>query len=314
MDNRTRRNKGNLYTKEQVQRVLAGSGVDVYSELDADFIIFCPFHNNYRSPAGEINKSTGIFYCFSCQKTSDLVEFVMFTSNRTYFESVRFIKSKEQESNLEQEIVRQLHTKQDYVLYDELQVKRLHQQAVDSPRATSYFYGRRITQESILKFSLGFSENQDMVTIPVHSPDGMLLGFVGRSVEGKDFKNTPGLPKSKTLFNLNRVKTADKVYVVESSFDAIRLDQIGFPAVATLGANVSAMQIELLQKYFNNVIVIADNDEAGGNMKNRLLEKLGSRVSVIQLNNKYKDIGDMSDEDIKSLDFTFDSAIANMLK
>jgi DNA primase len=314
VDNRTRRNKGNLYTKEQVQRVLAGSGIDVYSELDADFIIFCPFHNNYRSPAGEINKSTGIFYCFSCQKTSDLVEFVMFTSNRTYFESVRFIKSKEQESNLEQEMVRQLHTKQDYVLYDELQVKRLHQQAVDSPRATSYFYGRRITQESILKFGLGFSENQDMVTIPVHSPDGMLLGFVGRSVEGKDFKNTPGLPKSKTLFNLNRVKTADKVYVVESSFDAIRLDQIGFPAVATLGANVSAMQIELLQKYFNNVIVIADNDEAGGNMKNRLLEKLGSRVSVIQLNNKYKDIGDMSDEDIKSLDFTFDNAIANMLK
>jgi DNA primase len=314
VDNRTRRNKGNLYTKEQVQRVLAGSGIDVYSELDADFIIFCPFHNNYRSPAGEINKSTGIFYCFSCQKTSDLVEFVMFTSNRTYFESVRFIKSKEQESNLEQEMVRQLHTKQDYVLYDELQVKRLHQQAVDSPRATSYFYGRRITQDSILKFGLGFSENQDMVTIPVHSPDGMLLGFVGRSVEGKDFKNTPGLPKSKTLFNLNRVKTADKVYVVESSFDAIRLDQIGFPAVATLGANVSAMQIELLQKYFNNVIVIADNDEAGGNMKNRLLEKLGSRVSVIQLNNKYKDIGDMSDEDIKSLDFTFDNAIANMLK
>ena len=314
MDNRTRRNKGNLYTKEQVQRVLAGSGVDVYSELDADFIIFCPFHNNYRSPAGEINKSTGIFYCFSCQKTSDLVEFVMFTSNRTYFESVRFIKSKEQESNLEQEMVRQLHTKQDYVLYDELQVKRLHQQAVDSPRATSYFYGRRITQDSILRFGLGFSENQDMVTIPVHSPDGMLLGFVGRSIEGKDFKNTPGLPKSKTLFNLNRVKTADKVYVVESSFDAIRLDQIGFPAVATLGANVSAMQIELLQKYFNNVIVIADNDEAGGNMKNRLLEKLGSRVSVIQLNNKYKDIGDMSDEDIKSLDFTFDNAIANMLK
>jgi DNA primase len=314
VDNRTRRNKGNLYTKEQVQRVLAGSGVDVYSELDADFIIFCPFHNNHRSPAGEINKNTGIFYCFSCQKTSDLVEFVMFTSNRTYFESVRFIKSKEQESNLEQEMVRQLHTKQDYVLYDELQVKRLHQQAVDSPRATNYFYGRRITQDSILKFGLGFSENQDMVTIPVHSPDGMLLGFVGRSVEGKDFKNTPGLPKSKTLFNLNRVKTADRVYVVESSFDAIRLDQIGFPAVATLGANVSAMQIELLQKYFNNVIVIADNDEAGGNMKNRLLEKLGSRVSVIQLNNKYKDIGDMSDEDIKSLDFTFDNAIANMLK
>jgi DNA primase len=142
----------------------------------------------------------------------------------------------------------------------------------------------------------------------------MLLGFVGRSIEGKEFKNTPGLPKSKTLFNLNRVKTANKVYVVESSFDAIRLDQVGLPAVATLGANVSGMQIDLLQKYFNDIIVIADNDEAGGNMKNRLLEKLGGRVSVIQLNNKYKDIGDMSDEDIKALEVRFDSAIANMLQ
>ncbi len=314
MDNRTRRNKSNLYTKEQVERVLEGSGIDVQSEVDSDFIIFCPFHNNYRSPAGEVDKKSGIFYCFSCHKTSDLVEFVMFTSARTYFESVRFIKSKEQQTDLEQEMTRQLHTRQEYVPYDELQVKKLHLQAMDSPRASTYFNGRKINKESMAKFGLGFSENFDMVTVPVHSPDGMLLGFVGRSIEGKEFKNTPGLPKSKTLFNINRVKTAEQVYVVESSFDAIRLDQVGLSAVATLGANVSGMQIELLQKYFNNIIVIADNDEAGGNMKNRLLEKLGSRVSVIQLDNKYKDIGDMSDEDIKLLDFKFDNAIANMLK
>jgi DNA primase len=314
VDNRTRRNKGNLYTKEQVRRVLAGSGIEVQTELDSDFIIFCPFHNNHRSPAGEINKDSGIFFCFSCQKTSDLVEFTMFTSGRTYFESVRFIKSKEQETDLEQEMTRQLHTRQEYVPYDELQVKKLHLQAMDSPRASTYFNGRKINKESMIKFGLGFSANFDMVTVPVHSPDGILLGFVGRSIEGKEFKNTPGLPKSKTLFNINRVKTADQVYVVESSFDAIRLDQVGLAAVATLGANVSSMQIELLQKYFNNIIVIADNDEAGGNMKKKLLDKLGSRVSVIQLDNKYKDIGDMSDEDIKSLDSKFDNTIANMLK
>jgi DNA primase len=314
VDNRTRRNKGNLYTKEQVRRVLAGSGIEVQTELDSDFIIFCPFHNNHRSPAGEINKDSGIFFCFSCQKTSDLVEFTMFTSGRTYFESVRFIKSKEQETDLEQEMTRQLHTRQEYVAYDELQIKKLHLQAMDSPRASTYFNGRKINKESMIKFGLGFSANFDMVTVPVHSPDGILLGFVGRSIEGKEFKNSTGLPKSKTLFNINRVKTAEQVYVVESSFDAIRLDQVGLAAVATLGANVSSMQIELLQKYFNNIIVIADNDEAGGNMKKKLLDKLGSRVSVIQLDNKYKDIGDMSDEDIKSLDSKFDNTIANMLK
>ena len=237
----------------------------------------------------------------------------MHTSGRTYFEAARFIKSKETESNLEAEINSKLVEKPEYVQYDQVLIKRLNQQALESPRAMRYYGGRLITEDSVKKFGLGYSDKQDMVTIPVHSPDGMEVGFVGRSIEGKDFKNTPGLPKSKILFNLHRVKTAGKVYVVESSFDAIRLDQCGFPAVATLGANVSNVQTDLLQKYFNNIIVIADNDEAGGNMKDKIVERLGNRVSVVKLDKQYKDIGDMPDEAIKNIDESFDKAIASML-
>jgi DNA primase len=313
MDNGTRRIKGNSYSAEQIKRILAGSGITIESEVDSDYIIFCPYHNNSRSPAGEIDKFNGTFFCFSCQKIASLIEFVMHTSARTYFEALRFIKSKEQEGNFELEIDRKLATKPDYVQYDQILIKRLNQQALESPRAMRYYSGRLITEESVKKFGLGFSEKQDMVTIPVHSPDGMEVGFVGRSIEGKDFKNTPGLPKSKILFNLHRIKTSSKVYVVESSFDAIRLDQCGFPAVATLGANVSTIQTDLLQKYFNDIIVIADNDEAGGNMKDKIVERLGSRVSVVKLDKQYKDIGDMPDEAIKNIDDSFDKTIASML-
>jgi len=234
-------------------------------------------------------------------------------SSRTYFESIRFIKSKEQEGNLEQDINKALYAKPEFVPFDELILKRLYNNLLSVDRAKDYFKYRKLEPTTWTKFSLGYSEKQDMVTVPVHSPDGMPVGFVGRSIEGKEFKNTPGLPKAKTLFNLHRVKTADRVYVVESSFDAMRLDQVGFPAVATLGANVSNIQIELLQKYFNNIIVIADNDEAGGNMKDKIVEKLGSRVSVITLDKQYKDIGDMPDEEIKKLDFSFDKSIISML-
>ena len=101
--------------------------------------------------------------------------------------------------------------------------------------------------------------------------------------------------------------------MVESSFDAIRLDQVGFPAVATLGATISNAQVDLLQKYFNDIIVIADNDVAGSNMKDRLIERLGSRVSVIELQKQYKDIGDMDDKAIKELEFQFDKSISFML-
>jgi DNA primase len=277
-------------------------------------LIFCPFHNNYRTPAGEVDKRSGFFFCFSCQHVCGLTELVMHVSGRTYFEAARFIKSKETETDLELQINQTLVNKPDYVPYDDVLMKRLNVQALESPRAMRYYTGRLITEPSIKKFGLGFSEKQDMVTIPVHSPDGIAVGFVGRSVEGKDFKNTPGLPKSKVLFNLHRVKTAGKVYVVESSFDAIRLDQCGFPAVATLGANVSNFQTDLLQKYFNEIYVIADNDEAGGNMKDKLIERLGNRVNVIKINKQYKDIGDMPDDEIKNLEETFDKTIASMLQ
>jgi DNA primase len=303
----------NIYSKEQIQRVLNGAGVDIEAEFGNDFIIYCPYHNNSRTPAGEVAKDSGLFFCFGCQTTKNLEEFIMFTTGRSYFETARYIKSKETETNIESVVNKTMYAAPDFVQYDEVLIKRLNNQALESPKAMRYYAGRYITEDSVKKFSLGYSEKQDMVTIPVHSPDGMTIGFVGRSVEGKEFKNTPGLPKSKILFNLHRVKTSSIIYVVESSFDAIRLDQVGFPAVATLGANVSASQMKLLEKYFNNVVLVADNDEAGKIMKDKLVEKLGSLVSVINIDKKYKDIGDMDDDAIRSIEFQFDKSISSML-
>ena len=303
-----------IYTQDQIKRVLNGSGIDIEAEFGLDFIIFCPYHNNNRTPAGEISKEKGTFFCFGCQTTRSLVEFIMHVSGRTYFETLRYIKSKEQETDIEAVVNRALYAAPDFVQYDELLIKRLNNQALESPRAVRYFQGRNITKESVVKFGLGYSEKQDSVTIPMQSPDGMTIGFVARTIEGKEFKNTPGLPKSKILFNLHRVKASSIVYVVESSFDAIRLDQVGFPAVATLGANVSTSQMKLLEKYFNNVVLIADNDEAGSIMKDRLIERLGSLITVISLDKKYKDIGDMDDDEIRKLEFQFDNSIIAMLK
>ena len=302
------------YTAEQVRRVLTGAGIDIEAEYGTDYIVFCPYHNNNRTPAGEVSKEHGMFFCFGCQTTKTLIEFVMYTSNRTYFEAVRYIKSKEQDTNIEDSVNKALVNKPEFIQYDELLIKRLNNQALESPRAVRYFEGRKITQDSVIKFSLGYSEKQDSVTIPVHSPDGVCIGFVARTVEGKEFKNTPGLPKGKILFNLHRIKTSSIVYVVESSFDAIRLDQVGFPAVATLGANVSAAQIRLLEKYFNSIVLIADNDDAGMIMRDKLIEKLGPVVTSVYIDKKYKDIGDMDDDAIKKLEFQFDNSIIGMLK
>lgn len=226
----------------------------------------------------------------------------MHTTGKSYFETGRLIDSAKTEVDIVGNIDKMLEEEPEYTPFDELMIRRLNNQALESPRATSYFEGRRINRASMEKFFLGYSEKQDMVTIPMTTPDGeMFVGFVGRSVEGKDFKNTPGLPKAKILFNLHRAKLHSTVYVVESSFDAIRLDQCGVPAVATLGANVSKKQVELLTKHFNSVIVIPDNDEAGKSMSKRIIDKMGPRAAAIGLPSRFKDIGDMTDADIAEL-------------
>ena len=72
--------------------------------------------------------------------------------------------------------------------------------------------------------------------------------------------------------------------------------------------------MKLLEKYFTDVVLVADNDEAGSIMADRLVEKLGSLVTVVKLDKQYKDIGDMNDDAIKKLEYQFDNSIIAMLK
>lgn len=302
-----------LYTDDQIRKVIDGIGLDIENEVDSDYIVFCPFHNNYRSPAGEISKTTGLFWCFSCHTSKSLVELVMHQTNRTYYEALRFVDKKAGEQDIAKQINAAMEKQEEFKQFDEILIRRLNKQALESSRAVNYFRSRFITEESIKTYMLGFSEKQDMVTIPVSSPDGVYVGFVGRSIEGKVFKNTPGLPRSKTMFNLSRAKRFDSIFVVESSFDAIRIEQAGGHAVATLGSTVSAGQTRLLTKYFNNVIVVGDNDPAGQSMVQKAIERLGSIALPARLPKSVKDIGDLKDEELKRFVATVDDPLAAML-
>lgn len=311
MDRRNRQKQGDIYAPEQVKRVIAGAGVDIEGEVDSDYIIFCPYHNNYRTPAAEISKTSGLFFCFSCQERHNLIEFVMKVTEKTYFQAVRFVDQFASKIDIVTQIDDLLVSEPEFTPFDELMIKRLHQSAMDSPRAVRYIEGRRINVDSMRTFQLGYSEKRDMVTIPVHSPDGrMYVGFVGRSIEGKEFKNTYGNWRSKTLFNLHRARRHSTVYVVEASFDAIRLHQNNVPAVGTNGSYVSKSQVDLLTKHFNRVIVIGDNDNAGQGMNEKLFDRMGERATLVTLPPRFKDIGDLTDDDIVKLTSWVDNPVS----
>jgi DNA primase len=303
------------YSEDQVKLVLLAAGIEIVYELENDIMIFCPFHNNYRSPAGEVSKETGIFWCFSCQESKSLEELIMHVTQRSFFEAARLIDSKKDNRDLMDQLSTTLTKKNEFKQFDKDTIDRLHNYLLNSERAQSYLINRGITKESAIAYKLGYSNIQDMITVPVHSPDGHYLGFVGRSIEGKQFKNSIDLPKSKTLFNLWRNRRVDKIFVVESSFDAIKIEQVGGHAVATLGATVSKEQRKLLKQYFNQVIALGDMDMAGQNMSNKLLTDLGpDKCIVAKLPDGIKDVSDLDKESLHRFVSSFDNIVSSMLQ
>ena len=186
---------------------------------------------------------------------------------------------------------------------------RLHADLTKGSKGFNYLQSRGINEKGMNDFKLGYSENQNMVITPVHSPDGMPIGLVGRSIEGKAFKNSSNLAKSKTLFNIHRAKRiGDHIIIVESNFDAIRIHQAGFPnVVATLGGHLSSDQQYLLNRYFNKITIMTDADEAGRQLGMSISNKLRNK-DILWASYEYgkiypheaKDVGDMTDEEIKA--------------
>lgn len=286
-----------LYTSGQIESLLRSCDIKIGGEIDTHFLIFCPFHYNVNTPACEVDKSNGMFICFSCGETGSIIDMIMRTTNRNYFEAMRMINSRKDVVDIEREVDQAIEASSDLPEFDMDLIRKLHASLMNSDRAKEYFANRNITQESAVTFMLGYSEKQDMVVVPVFSVENICLGFVARSIEGKSFKNSTGLPKSKTLFNINNVKR-QKMVVVESSFDVIRLSQLNIPAVATLGATVSKSQISLLQTYASSIIVCPDNDDAGSGLIDKIVKNIKNReIEVVRLN-KGKDIGDLADNEI----------------
>ena len=299
------------YTPTHIKSVLKSIGLSIVGETGNDFLCYCPFHSNRHTSSFSVSREKGAFICFnpSCGEAGTLQELVKRVMNKNEYEAMRFISSKEAESleNFDELLSEAMEEKPVFEEFSKETLDRLHSDM--SKDGIDYLASRGINKESIDHFGLGYSASMNMVITPVHSPDGMPIGLVGRSIEGKAFKNSTNLPKSKTLFNIHRAKKiGDHVIVVESNFDAIRVHQAGFPnVVATLGGFLSIEQQNLLNRHFNKITIMTDADLAGRELGQSIVNKLKFK-DLLWASHEYgkiyphdaKDAGDMTDEEIKT--------------
>lgn len=258
------------YSEEQISAVLSDIGLEPESETGKDFICFCPYHSNTDTPSFSVSKTSGVYLCFNamCGSKGTLVGLVKdhHPDKLGEFEVLRFILKRKgaRKHSLAEEVARSRKKPEEFNILPSAMFDRLHEGLLETPDAMRYLVeDRGFEEETLEDFYIGYSSRNEMVTVPMHDPMGNYVGLIGRSVEGKRFKNSTGLPVSRTLWNLHRAKAAsDTLIVVEASFDAMRVHQSGYPNVAALlGGNLSNLHIELIEKYFNSIIIMTDFDD-----------------------------------------------------
>ena len=300
------------YNQSQLREVLKTIGVRIVSETSTDFLCLCPFHSNKKTPSFAISYNKGLYICYnpSCDARGNLEYLISQIGKYNNFEVAKFIRElhKNRPDTFYEDLEDIFTDKKEFNLFPQMVLDDLHNNLNKSERAKEYFLSRNINEDSMEHFELGYSDKQDMVTVPLHSPDGMPVGIIGRSVEGKRFKNSDNLPRSLTMFNLHRAKKLSATIIVcESSFDAIRIHQAGYPnVVATLGGGISKQNVQNLNRYSSSIIIATDTDEAGRKLGNEISSRLSNKNITwasfddgVIYPHGAKDVGDLTDEEIK---------------
>lgn len=262
------------YSAREIASVMRGLNMSVKAETHDEYQALCPFHANRNSPAFSISKKTGVFTCFSpeCGKSGTLKDLVMFLTGRNEFEALRFIVKYREDVpvDLATELEEVFSETPEIKEFNPETIERLYNQFWETSPGQEYMFGRGFDEDTLRKFKVGYTpkaikdrKEHPSVVVPVYTPQGMPMGLVGRSIQGKEFINSPGLKKSLTVFNAQEAKRhGGTAIVTEASFDVMRLAQAGYPqGVALLGGNLSKMQMYYLNRFFNRIIIMTDWDD-----------------------------------------------------
>ena len=119
------------------------------------------------------------------------------------------------------------------------------------------------------------SRFRNRIIFPINNISGNIIGFGGRIVD--DNKNlakyinspeTPFFKKGSNLYNLDKARKLsnklEDVYLVEGYMDVIGLSKNGIEnTVANLGTALTSKQIQILNQFYNHIIICFDGDQSG---------------------------------------------------
>jgi len=283
---------------------VVGSYIEL-KKAGTNFKAPCPFHDE-KSPSFVVSPSKQIYHCFGCGAGGDSVKFVMEYEKLNYPEALEKLadtynftlgyttnkynkpKSKIMDivNNWYQNLLTSHQTASQYIkqrgIYESSVEKFGIGYAPDSDTTVNYIKSQMLNiSEAIEMGVLGYNEETrntyarfiERVMFPIHSTNGTVVGFGGRTITGHQAKyiNSPETPyfnKSRLLYAYHHARQdiykRKEIIITEGYLDVIMLHQAGFTnAVATLGTALTAEHIPLLRKGEPKILMAYDGDKAG---------------------------------------------------
>lgn len=282
-----------------------------------NIMVSCPYHKDgqERKPSAGVRKSDGKFHCFTCGEVHTLQEVISHCFGH-YDDLVGSFGWKWLTKNflmleVENRAVIPLNlsrnkrnTKSNKITLPN--EKNVTQAELERFRYIHpYMYKRKLTDDIIEKFDVGYDKDTNSLTFPVRDINGECLFIVRRSVIGKHFNIPKGVEKPLygiyELYQSTEIEKQD-VIVCESIIDALTCWVYGKFALALNGLGTE-LQFEQLRKLpCRKLIIATDNDTAGFRAKERIKKNVNNKLlKQYVFPEDKKDINELTRDEFENL-------------
>lgn len=159
-----------------------------------------------------------------------------------------------------------------------------------------YMYERKLTDEIIERFDIGYDRERKEITFPVRDIEGRCVFVAGRSVERKFFRLPKGIDKPIYCADKFRTGTYRTAYITESFLNCLTCWKYNKPAMATIGTG-NQKQYEILNKLpVREYILAFDPDEAGRKATERFRKNVHGKIIKELVYTDNRDINDLQEE------------------
>jgi len=251
----------------------------------------CPIHRGGRADAFHVSLSKNAFHCFACQAGGNVLDFVAAMERCSVCEAARRLAQRFPVSTITPAagMGPASGEKGNWLGKNERVNQPLSFTLRGVDCAHPYLKARGIFPDTAALFGVGFYSGPGLmsgrVVVPIHDPQGRLVAYAGRSLDGTPpkYRLPAGFLKSQVAFNFHRAAVLDQetVVVVEGYFDCLQVHQAGFPSVvALMGTVLSEAQEKLLLLRFRRVTLMLDGDNSGRKATERIATQLAGKCSV----------------------------------